>query len=175
MSQNVELKKTVVAEISDRFARAQGVVLVDYRGLTVEEVTQLRRLFRKENVEYKVLKNTLIGRAAKEQGIEGLDPVLEGPTAVAFGYDDPVAPARIVCDFIKKTNKVEIKCGIVSGKVVDAAAVNDLAKLPSKEVLVAKMLGSLNSPAAGLVGVLSGPARALAVALNAIREQKEQA
>ena len=91
------------------------------------------------------------------------------------GYDDPVAPARIVCDFIKKTNKVEIKCGVVSGKVVDAAAVNDLAKLPSKEVLVAKMLGSLNSPAAGLVGVLSGPARALAVALNAIREQKEQA
>ena len=150
-------------------------MLVDYRGLTVEEVTQLRRLFRKENVEYKVLKNTLIGRAAKEQGIEGLDPVLEGPTAVAFGYDDPVAPARIVCDFIKKTNKVEIKCGVVSGKVVDAAAVNDLAKLPSKEVLVAKMLGSLNSPAAGLVGVLSGPARALAVALNAIREQKEQA
>ena len=175
MSQNLELKKTVVAEIKDRFDRAQGVVIVNYSGLTVAEVTELRRQFRKENVEYKVLKNRLVGRAAKEAGIEGLDEYLEGTSAFAFGYDDPVAAARVASDFAKKNNKVQIKAGVVDGKVFDAKMVEDLAKLPAKEVLVAKLLGSLNAPITGLVTVLNGPARGLAVALNAIREQKEQA
>lgn len=175
MSANQEAKKVVVSEIQDKLDRAQGVVFLDYRGLTVEEVTELRNQCRAANVEYRVLKNKLIDRAANNLSIEGLTPYLEGPTAVAFGYDDPVAPAKVLCKFIEKTKKTEIKCGLVDNRLLDVKGVEALSELPPKEVLVAKLLGSLNSPISGFVGVLSGTIRKLVGTLDAVREQKEQA
>ena len=135
-------------------------------------MTDLRNKFREAGVEYRVLKNTMIRRAVDALGMEGLDSVLEGPTAVAFGMEDAVAPAKIISEFIKKTNKTEIKAGVLEGKVVDVAAVNALASLPSREVLVAKVLGSMNAPITGFVTALSGNIRNLLYVLNAIGEKK---
>ena len=169
----IAMKAAQVDEIKEKLQNSKSVILYDYRGLTVEEVTNLRNEFRKAGVEYRVLKNTLIERAANQLEIEGLTQYLAGPTAVAFGYDDPVAPAKILSEFIKKAKKTELKAGIVDGKVIDANGVRALAELPPKEVLIAKMLGSMNSPITGLVSVLSGTIKQLAYVLNAIKDTKQ--
>ena len=145
MSKNLEAKKTVVAEISDKFDRAKTVVLVDYRGLTVAEDTELRNQLRKAGVEYAVLKNTMIARAIEGKGLDEMKAHLEGPTAVAFSYDDMTAPAKILSDFAKKTKKTEIKCGVCDGDYLNAEGVEALANLPSKEVLIARIMGSMMS------------------------------
>jgi large subunit ribosomal protein L10 len=168
-----EEKVQIVSEIKERLSNSSSAILVDYKGLTVEEVNQLRKKFREAGVIYKVYKNTLIEIAARELGLEGLIPHLEGPTAIAFGVKDPVAPAKILLDTMKELNKMEFKVGVVDGKIIDVDGIKALAKLPSREELIAKMLGSLNAPIANLVGVLSGPIRALVYALNAIKAQKE--
>ncbi|MFR4251060.1 MAG: 50S ribosomal protein L10 [Christensenellales bacterium] len=168
----LQQKQGIVEDIKAKFENCQSAILIDYRGLTVEEVTDLRNKFREAGVEYRVLKNTMIRRAVDALGMEGLDSVLEGPTAVAFGMEDAVAPAKIISEFIKKTNKTEIKAGVLEGKVVDVAAVNALASLPSREVLVAKVLGSMNAPITGFVTALSGNIRNLLYVLNAIGEKK---
>ena len=173
MSKNQELKKEIVSELADKFNRAQSAVLVNYRGLNVEEVTEFRALARKANVDYKIYKNTMMRFAAKETGLEGLVEYLAGPSGIAFSYDDPVAAAKVVSDFAKTHKKMEIKAGMVDGKVLDQQGVNDLAELPSREVLVAKVLGGLNAPITGFVNVLNGNIRGLAIALNQIKEQKE--
>ena len=116
MSKNFENKKLVVAEIKQKLENAQSVVLYDYRGLTVAEVTELRNQCRAQGVDYCVLKNTMINLAANELKIEGLDPYLKGPTAVAFGMNDAVAPAKVLTEFVKKVKKTEIKGGVVDGK-----------------------------------------------------------
>ncbi len=174
MSKNRDLKQQVVEDIKDRFSRAGSVVLVDYRGINVEQVTELRKQFRTAGVEYVVLKNTLVKRALAELNITGMDALLEGPSAFAFGYQDPVAPAKVVSDFITKTKieHVKIKGGLVDGKVIDVAGVKALAELPPKEVLIAKMMGSLNAPITGFVGVLSATLRSLVYAIEAVRKQK---
>ena len=172
MSKNFEIKKTVVAEIKEKLDRAQSVVLIDYRGLTVAEVTDLRNQFRKAGVEYAVLKNTMITLAAQELGIAGLEDFLKGPTAVAFGVEDPVAPAKIITEYIKKNKKISVKCGMVDKKVIDVAGVTALAELPPREVLIAKMMGSMNAPITGFVGVLSGVIRKFVYAVEAVRKQK---
>lgn len=169
---NLAAKQAVVAEIAERLRSAKSVVLVDYRGLTVAEVTELRNQFRKAGVEYEVLKNTMIHLAAQQLGIEGLAPFLNGPTAVAFGVADPVAPAKVLTEFIKKAKKTQIKCGLVACKFIDKAGVEALANLPPREVLIAKMMGSLNAPITGLVGVLSATLRSLVYAIDAVRKQK---
>ena len=168
----LQQKQGIVEDIKAKFENCQSAILIDYRGLTVEEVTDLRNKFREAGVEYRVLKNTMIRRAVDALGMEGLDSVLEGPTAVAFGMEDAVATAKIISEFIKKTNKTEIKAGVLEGKVVDVAAVNALASLPSREVLVAKVLGSMNAPITGFVTALSGNIRNLLYVLNAIGEKK---
>lgn len=168
-----EKKAQIVQELKDKFTNSSSAILVDYKGLNVQEVTELRNNFRQANVEYKVYKNTLTEIAAKEIGLEEIIPYLEGPTAIAFGIDDPVAPAKILTDAIKKYKKMEFKVGVVDGKVIDVDGIKELAELPSREELIAKMLGSMNAPIANLVGVLSGTMRALVYALNAIKEQKE--
>ena len=145
MSKNLEIKKQVVAEIKEKLEKAQSVVFYDYRGLTVEQVTKLRNECRKAGVEYVVYKNNLIGLAAKELGIEGLDAYLKGPTAVAFGTNDAVAPAKILSTFIKEVKKTEVKGGILSGNVIDVAGVENLASMPSREVLIARIMGSMMS------------------------------
>jgi large subunit ribosomal protein L10 len=172
MSNNLELKKAVVADIREKFEKAHSAVLIDYRGLTVAEVTDLRNQCRAQGVEYVVLKNTMIRLAAQEAGITGLDPFLNGPTAVAFGMKDAVAPAKVLTDFIKKVKKTSIKCGVVDKTMIDVAGVQALSELPPKEVLIAKMMGSLNAPITGFVGVLSATLRSLVYALEAVRKQK---
>ena len=154
MSNAIEMKKAVVAEIKEKLVNAKSVVLVDYRGLTVAEVTELRNQCRKAGVEYAVLKNTMVNLAAKEAGIEGLDAYLKGPTAVAFGMEDAVAPAKVLTEFIKKTKKTEVKCGLLDGQILDAAGVEALAAIPSREVLIAKIMGSMMSAVSKFVYVV---------------------
>ena len=172
MSKNFELKKVVVQEIKARFEQAQSAIFLDYRGLTVAEVTQLRNQCRAAGVEYVVLKNTMIELAVKELGIAGLDDYLKGPTAVAFGMKDPVAPAKVLAEFIRKVKKTTLKCGVVDGQVIDVAGVQALSELPPKEVLIARMMGSLNAPITNFVGVLSATLRSLVYTIEAIRKQK---
>jgi len=172
LADNKSVKQQIVNEIKEKLQRAGAIVLVDYRGLNVEEVTELRKRFREAGADYKVYKNTLMTRAFNELENESLIPYLTGPNAIALGYDDPVAPAKILADFAKDHDKLEIKAGIVDGKFIDVDGVKTLASLPSKEVLVAQVLGGLNSPITGLVSVLQGNIRNLVYALNAISEQK---
>ncbi len=172
MSKNFELKKAVVVEIKERFENAHSAIFLDYKGLTVAEATELRRQCREQGVEYVVLKNTMIDLAVKELGIQGFDEYLKGPTAVAFGMNDAVAPAKILTEFIRKTKKTTIKCGLVEGKLLDVAGVRALSELPPKEVLIAKMMGSLNAPITNFVGVLSATLRSLVYAIDAVRKQK---
>ncbi|HOC08911.1 MAG TPA: 50S ribosomal protein L10 [Bacillota bacterium] len=172
MSDKKIAKQQVVNEIKEKFQRAEAVVLVDYRGLNVAEVTELRKRFREAGADYKVYKNTLMTRALTELGMEELIPYLTGPNAVALGYGDPVVPAKIISEFAKDHDKLEVKAGMISRKVIGAEGVKSLANLPSKEVLVAQALGGLNAPITGFVNVLQGNIRNLVYALNAIAEKK---
>lgn len=168
MSANFESKKQLVEEIKEKFSKAKTIAFVDYRGITVAEDTALRKKFRAAGCEYKVYKNRLMLKALIDLGIQCPAENLEGTTAVALGYTDEVAPAKIVCDTIKNTKKMAIKFGILNGAIVDANNIEALAKLPSKEELIAKLLGTLNNTASSLCRVLSAPTRGLVVALNAI-------
>lgn len=170
-------KMQTVAEIKEKLSSTKGAVLTNYRGLTVAQDTKLRRKLREAGVEYRVFKNTMTRLAAKEAGIEGLDIYLEGPTAIAMSYTDPVAPAKVISDFVKenKLQALEVKAGLVEGKVIDAESVKALSSLPPREVLIAKALGSMQAPIAGFVNVLSGSLRNLVYALEAVRKQKESA
>ncbi|MCG0276893.1 MAG: 50S ribosomal protein L10 [Thermosediminibacteraceae bacterium] len=161
----------MVAELKDKFSRARAAILTDYKGLNVAEMTELRSKLREQSIEYKVVKNTLTRLALKDLNYN-LDEYLEGPTAVAFGYDDPVTPAKILMDFAKEHKNLEIKGGIVEGRVFDKATVEQLAKLPRKEELIAKAVGSIQSPLFGIVWVLQGPLRDLVYTLQAIQEKK---
>lgn len=171
----LQQKKEVVRELAEKIKAAKAMVLADYRGLTVEQDTELRSALRKAGVEYKVYKNTLTRFAAKENGLEGLDPYLNGPTAIAMSSSDPVAPAKVLSEYAKKYEKFELKAGVVEGKVIDVSGVKALADLPPREVLIAKVLGGFNAPITGFVNVLNGNIRGLVVALNAIAEKKANA
>jgi large subunit ribosomal protein L10 len=170
-------KQAVVAELKTKLSDVKGAVLTNYRGLTVAQDTKLRRKLRDAGVEYRVVKNTMTRIAAKEVGIIGLETYLEGPTAIAISYTDPVAPAKVISDFIKenKLQVLEVKAGIVEGKVIDAAGVKTLASLPPREVLIAQVLAGMQSPIVGLVNVLQGSIRNLVYVLDAVREKKESA
>ncbi len=174
MSKNLEIKQQVVSEIVERFKNAKSVVMVDFKGLTVEEVTALRAKFRAAQVDYVVLKNTLVKRALKELAIEGLDDVLQGPSAFAFAMNDAVSGAKVIKEYMEadKRNTMTVKAGLLDGVVMDAKAVRALADLPPKEVLVARLMGSLNAPITNFVGVLSATLRSLVYAVDAVRKQK---
>lgn len=165
-------KVATVSEVQQKFTASKSVILADYRGLNVEEVTELRKKLREAGVDYKVVKNTLTSRAAKAAKIDGLDQFLSGPTALAFGFNDVVIPAKILADFAKEHKKLEIKGGVLEGKVIDLAAVKDLANLPSREALLGQVAGMLQAPLRGLVTVLSGPLRNLTYAVEAVRKQQ---
>ena len=151
----VELKQPIVEEISECIKDAQSVVLVDYRGLTVEQDTNLRRELRNAGVTYKVYKNTLMNFAFKGTEFEGLAPYLEGPNAIAVSTEDATAPARVLTDFAKTANKLEIKAGVVEGTVYDAKGMAAVASIPSREVLISKLLGSLQSPITNFARVMN--------------------
>ena len=171
--QTLKAKSQNVEEIKEKINKAQTVVLVDYRGLNVEQLTELRSEYRKANVEYKVYKNTMMRFAFKDSGLEEFNQHLTGPNAIAFGYDDPVQAAKITAEFAKKNEQIEIKAGIVDGKIIDVDGVKNLASLPSREVLIAQALGGLNSPIQGFANVLQGTIRGLATVLSAIAEKQE--
>lgn len=173
-------KQAVVAQLKEQLESAKGVVLTSYKGLTVAQDTELRRELREAGVSYHVVKNTMLRIAAKEAGIEGIEEHLEGTTAFAFSKEDAVAPAKVICGFIKK-NKLEdaevltVKVGMVEGKVIGVDEVKALAALPSREELIAKLLGSMNAPISNTVNVLQGVIRNAVSVLDAIRAQKESA
>ena len=170
-------KLAEVARIKEELTTAKGVVFADYRGITVAQDTVLRRKMREAGVQYRVVKNTMTRIAAKEAGIEGLEQYLEGLTVMAYSMEDAVAPAKLVSEFIKETKSktYQIKAGIIDGKAIGADDVKALADLPPREVLIAKMLGSMQSPITGFVNVLQGNIRNLVYALEAVRKQKESA
>ena len=158
----ISAKSEVVSQIKEKLQNAKSVVIVDYRGLTVSEVTELRNKMRAANVEYKVLKNTMMARACQELGITGLDSVLEGPSAFCFGYDDPVVAPKLMKEFAEKANKTEIKGGIMDNAAIDVSVVEKLAATPSKEVLLTRLMWSI-----------TGSVRSLAIGLNAVKEKME--
>jgi len=173
--QILEAKKAIVAELTEKVANSKTVVLVDYRGLTVEQDTELRSALRKAGVKYEVVKNTLTRFAMNNNGYSEIDTFLNGPTAIAYSYEDVVAPAKVIAEFAKKFEHLQIKVGIVEGKVFNESEINKLAELPSREELIAKALAGFNAPITGFVNVLNGNLRGLVVALNAIAEKKANA
>ena len=166
-------KAQVIEETRQALASAQGAVLADYRGLTVRQLGQLRGTLRQGGVYLRVIKNTLIKRAADEAGIEGLEPYLQGPTAVAFSPSDPVAAAKLMSQSLREFRKMEIKAGILGKTVIDQSGVKELAELPSREVLLSKLVGTFNAPIQQLVWVLNAPLGNLVRALDQIRQQRE--
>jgi large subunit ribosomal protein L10 len=160
MSKAIEVKSGVVAEIVEKLNKAASTVVVDYKGLTVEEVTELRKQMREAGVDYKVYKNTLVRRAAKEVGIsEFNDELLVGTNAIAFGYEDPVAPARILKKFMEDHPKLQLKMGVVEGEFYGESQILALASIPSREVLIAKLLGSLKAPVSNFAYLLDAVAK----------------
>ncbi len=151
----VELKQPIVAEISELLNGAATAVVVDYRGLTVAQDTELRKQLREAGITYKVYKNTMIRRAAEGTDFAALDPHLEGPTAIAVSKDDATAPARLLAEFAKKADKLEIKAGVVEGTYYDAKGMQVIATIPSREILLGKLLGSIQSPISNLARVLN--------------------
>ena len=151
----VELKKPIVEEISANIKDAQSVVLVDYRGLTVEQDTQLRKTLRENNITYKVYKNTFMNFAFKGTDFEVLAPYLEGPSAIAISTEDATAPARVLAKFAKTADKLEIKAGVVEGVMYDAKGIESVAKIPSREELLSRLLGSMKSPVSNFARVLN--------------------
>ena len=151
----VELKQPIVAEISEGIKDAQSVVLVDYRGLTVEEDTELRKQLRAAGVTYKVYKNTMMNFAFKGTDFEGLAPYLNGPSAMAYSTEDATAPARVLAEFAKKAKALEIKAGVVEGNVYDAKGMEVIASIPSRDVLISRLLGSMQSPMANFARVIN--------------------
>ena len=155
MNENLLQKQQVVAEIKDKFSRAKSIVFVDYKGTNVAQVTDLRNNIRKANADYKVYKNKLMLRALNEMGIENVEGYFEGTTAVAISYDDEVLPANLIAKAGEENKNLKVKFGIVNGKVVDSDYVNTLARSPSREVLISKLLGSMQSPITNLARVLN--------------------
>ena len=151
----LEEKKQLVAELAEQMKAASSGVLVDYKGINVEDDTKLRADMRKNNVDYRVIKNTLIRFAAKEAGLEGLNDVLNGTTALAISADDVIAPAKVVAEYAKKDENIyNIKAGFIEGKVVSVEEIMQLANLPSKEILLGRLVGGLQGPIFGLALVL---------------------
>lgn len=168
-------KAASVADITKKFSAAKSIFLTDYSGLTVEAMTELRRHLRKSRVEYLVVKNTLARLSARQAGCEAIVPHLDGPTAVAFGMGDPIAPARIIADFLKAHNeKPAIKACLFEGQLFEGTSAIELAKLPSRDELLIRLLQALNSPMHGLAQALSGILRNFVYVLNAVAEKKKE-
>lgn len=168
----LEQKKQQVAELSEAFKKANVGVLVNYSGITVEKDTKLRKQLREAGCQYKVVKNTLLDLAFKDAGIDGLTENLNGTTAIAYSEGGYTEAPKILSDYASENKNFEVKAGFIDGGAVDAASIAELAKLPSKEVLIAQVLGGFNAPIQGFANVLNGTIRGLAIVLNAIAEKE---
>jgi len=169
-----EEKEKSVEELRKVFSEAKALYLTDFTGINVEMISDLRRQFRKENVEYRVVKNTLTRRSIDGMEYNDLMEYLVGPTAIAYSYDDPLAAGKLIDEFNKKNKKLELKAAIIEGEVYDRETAIKIAKLPPKEVLIAKLLGTLISPVSGLVYTLNGIIRNAVSVLDQIRDLKEK-
>ena len=172
---SIEIKKQFVKQLNERFAKSQVVILTDYKGLDVASVTVLREKLREAQIEYEVVKNTMLRLASEGTDVEAIKENFKGPSAVALSYDDPVAPAKILTDFAKENEKLEIKVGIMGNKVLDLAAIKALSDLPSREELLATVLSAMNAVPTSLVTALGDVPRRMVNVLQAIKDQKEQA
>jgi large subunit ribosomal protein L10 len=171
-----EQKAEQVELLTEKLKKAKVAVLTDYRGLTVSQMQELRGKLRTGNVEYRVIKNTLARRAADAAGYKDLESALKGPVAIAFGYDDLSLPPRLINEFVRTTRlKVDVVGGLVEGRVVDRDQIKQLADLPSREVLLAQLLGTLQSPVAQLVGIMQTPVQQLIGVLDAYKSKLEAA
>jgi large subunit ribosomal protein L10 len=168
-----ETKEVTVNQLRDELGNSQAVFVTDYMGLNVEKITQLRKSVKAAGGTYKVVKNTLLERASMDLPAHLLENNFAGPTAVAMAFKDPVAVAKILVEFAKENEKLEIQAGVLGRQVMTAADIQALAKMPGREQLLAQMLGSLNAPATNFVGVLAAVLRQLLYVLSAIEKQKE--
>ena len=166
-------KEQKVNTIKELLSKAKVAIVSDYRGLSVEEITDLRRRLQAEKGDFTVVKNTLTKIAVKETGFEKLEEFLQGPTAIAVGFEDEIAPARVLTKFIKEKKKTEIKGGILDGKILSPAEVREISNLPSKQELYAQILRCINAPAQGIVNTVNAVPKALVTAMEEIRKQKE--
>ena len=165
-------KKQIVKDLNEKFSRSKIVILTDYKGLDVTAMNDLRKKLREAEIEYKVVKNTLLIRASEETDVALIKDAFTGPSAVALSYDDPVAPAKVLTDFTKNYQKLEIKVGVMNGRVLDLTAIKALSNLPSREVLLSQLLSTLNNVPASFLRTINGIPQSLLNVLQAIKEQK---
>lgn len=166
-------KVSKVEEISENLSKAKSVFFTDFTGLTVEEVTRLRKEFSKANVKYLVVKNTLARLSAKELGYENIIPYLQGPTGIAISFDDPVAPVRVISDFRKDKEIPSIKAALLEGQLLDREAAEEVRKIPSREVLLAQVVGTMAAPLTHFIGGLQSIITKFVLVVNAIKDKKE--
>jgi large subunit ribosomal protein L10 len=171
----IENKKKIVEDLKKKFTTTKVVIVTDYKGLNVAQMTELRRNLSEAKVEFQVVKNTLLTRASKDTDAELLADVFKGPSGIALSFDDPVAPAKILTQFAKDNKKLEIKAGVMNGKMMNLDAITALSKLPSREELLAQVLSTMNAVPTGFVRALADVPRRMVNVLNAIKDQKEAA
>ncbi|MFC1815826.1 50S ribosomal protein L10 [Thermodesulfobacteriota bacterium] len=172
---NLDDKKKIVADLHEKFLRSKIVIITDYKGLQVAPLNDLRRKLREAGVEYQVVKNTLLVRASQETDAALIQESFKGPSAIALSYDDPVAPAKVLTQFANEHKTLELKVGVLNGKVLDLNAIKALSTLPSREVLIGHFLSVMNAVPASFVRVLGGIPASLLNVLLAIKSQKEAA
>ena len=172
---NKSEKKQLVEEIHQKFLASKIVILTDYKGLNVDKINALRRKLKESNIEYRVVKNTLLIRASEDTSVAAIKDQFKGPTAIAMSYDDPVAPAKVLSEFARDNDKLEIRAGVMSGRFLDARAIKSLSLLPSREVLLSQVLSAMNGVPTGLVRALNNVPQKLLYALQAIKDQKAAA
>ena len=168
-------KKKIVENLKDRFSKSAIVIITDYKGLDVATINELRGKLKQENIEYQVVKNTLLTRASVETDVDLIKEHFRGPSAVALSYGDPIAPAKIIMDFAKDHKALEVKVGVMKGKMLDAGQIKSLSLLPSREELLAKFLSVLNGVPTSLVRTLSEIPKKMIYVVLAVKDQKEAA
>ena len=172
---NLEEKKRITQDLNERFSKAAVVIVTDYKGLDVDAINDLRRKLRKEEVEYQVVKNSLLVRASEETDVALIKETFKGPSAVALSYSDPIAPAKVLTAFAKDHDVFEIKVGVMDGKILDANKIEALSALPSREVLLGTFVSVLNNVPTGFVRTIAEIPRRLLNVLQAVKDQKEAA
>jgi large subunit ribosomal protein L10 len=170
---DIKEKKRIAEDLQERFKKSAIVILTDYKGLDVSAMNTLRRKLRDANTEYQVAKNSLLVRASEGNDVTLIKDQFKGPSGIALSYDDPVAPAKVLTDFLKENKKFEIKVGVLNGKVIDFDGIKALSSLPSREVLLAQVLSTMNAVPTSLVTALSDVPRRMVNVLQAIKDQKE--
>lgn len=171
---DIETKKQFVEQLRERMQKSKVVILTDFKGLDVAMLTELRGKLREAQVEYEVVKNTMLRRASEGTAIEPIKDYFKGPSAIAISYDDPVAPAKVLTDFAKTNEKLAIKIGVMNGKVIDLSSIKALSSLPSREELLAQVLSAMIAVPTSLVRALNDVPRRMVNVLQAIKESKEQ-